>query len=680
MRLQLTDFFQYDTLTNSQKQAVDKLERFLWSKDDVFILKGYAGTGKTFLLEQLSHYLRGHDYPFQFLAPTGRAAKIIHLRTKQPAVTIHREIYHMDAEKTKINDQDNETYKLVFSLKNLDLPRKMVFIVDESSMVSDTTNETETLQFGSGKLLTDLFEYVNAKASDRKIIFIGDSAQLPPVNSSTSPALNKDYISSQFHLSTQEFEMTDVFRQKQDSGILEVATSIRKQLAAKEFESIHITPNQEDITEIPIEDTLPIFQKYYSPSREDSIIVIAQTNDSVYKYNRAIRKSLGFQRDTVQSGDRLLIIKNTMIEGMPLFNGDFVQVEHVSENPEVRHVFIRLSKKFTLSFRDLILSLQTPSGEKVKIMCKVFENILYSNDREVGEEELRALIVDFRHRNPHLRPNSSLFMEKLLADPYFNAVKAKFGYAITCHKSQGGEWKQVIVDFRYTNNYFSQDYFRWAYTSLTRSKQQVYAIYPPALDRYISKEEAESQIEDFLTRVKGDLEQYDIKLIDTQEHNYHFILFLQTERGISRVAIYYNSKFIITNVRVIGGSDSKESSFLIEFMDDYKGQSILSENQQLEKERGKSQKIDFNTVDHVSLEKAIEEKVIPFMMGRLSFQSGHLQKQANVVKLTGVVEGCAISINFYVNQKGQFTKIYVEKGQAILPSDMVQKIEELIVR
>lgn len=276
-------------LTQSQIEAANSLDRFFNGNKNCFILKGYAGTGKTTLLYGISRYLSSRNRNFILMAPTGRAAKVIADKTKFDAFTIHKSVYSMDdlKEYKETKEDGSETFKYFFGLQNNDETTNTVYIVDESSMVSNQYSEGEFFRFGSGFLLSDLLKYISftTPKMSRQILFIGDSAQLPPVNMNFSPALDKKFLTElPYNLSVEEIEMTDVARQKQHSGILINATSIREQITDKRFNKIRIETEYENIN--PIQH-IEIVDKYLScieSQHGNNIVIVAYSNKSVQHY------------------------------------------------------------------------------------------------------------------------------------------------------------------------------------------------------------------------------------------------------------------------------------------------------------------------------------------------------------------------------------------------------------
>lgn len=490
--LRLTDFFS-SQLTADQKRAIARLDDFLMGDVPIFLLKGYAGTGKTFLLTGLVKYLIARQYNFRLMAPTGRAARVLQKETHAKAATIHRTIYRLEQtqELPPEDADDNVSFKHYFEIRANEDMVNTVYIVDESSMISDLENdETEFLKFGSDRLLHDLLEYVNPGSAglQRKIIFVGDTAQLPPVGSPDSPALNADYLTTTYRLPVQEFTLTDVVRQKAGSGILSVATTLRNAIRTQKFHTFAVDDTPDDITSVRPGAFMPTFLKASGNRIDGSTIIITHSNRAALEYNREIRAHLFPQARHIMPGDKIIVVRNSYHHRRTLFNGEFGKVLKVSEQVETKVISFNIrgggKKKITLHFRDVDLRFWEVDGSKFDVSSKIIDSLLDSPQRGLTPEEARALYVDFKMRHPKLKPNTKPFQDALLDDPYFNALQIKFGYAITCHKAQGGEWPHVLVDFDTSQGKTNEAFFRWAYTAVTRAQKHLYAINAPHFNRF----------------------------------------------------------------------------------------------------------------------------------------------------------------------------------------------------
>jgi len=479
-------------LTNDQTELVLELERFINSSSSVFLLKGYAGTGKTFMMKGLTDFFVNTNRSFKMAAPTGRAAKVISQKTKHKAYTIHKSIYSSkDLKEFKTKDESGtETFKFYYELKNNEDPLNTVYIIDESSMLSNVYSEGEFFRFGSGYLLKDLLKFINIDNNDqdKKIIFIGDNAQLPPVNMNFSPALDSNYLKENYNIYSSEFELTEVLRQNTNSGILHNATKLRQSLKSNLFNQIDIETDFEDITKTKHEELLAKYLKACNNTIDDDTIIIAYSNSSVKEYNDFVRNHFFPNQKSVSVGDKIILVSNNYnYPQMELLNGDFGYVKEVSPTSENRT--IKLKKKNSknetieisvpLKFRNLVITFTDNDFQEQDIQCKIIENLLYSNQRDLSSDELKAIYIDFKIRNPKLKSGTKEFKDAIRSDVYFNSLRIKFGYAVTCHKAQGGEWKNTFLNCKTSMGYFNSSYFRWLYTGITRAKEILFTIDEP---------------------------------------------------------------------------------------------------------------------------------------------------------------------------------------------------------
>lgn len=484
-------FAEYE-LTPGQTNLIAELEEFLADKSTCFLLKGYAGTGKTFMMKGLTDFLSTNKRSFRISAPTGRAAKVISQKTKHKAYTIHKSIYSSkDLKEFKVKEEDGtETYKFYYDLKNNVDPANTVYIIDESSMLSNVYSEGEFFRFGSGYLLKDLINYINFDNNDhnKKIIFIGDNAQLPPVNMNFSPALDCKYLKENCYIESKEFELTEVVRQKADSGILHNATKIRESLKANLFNQLDIEINFKDINKTKHEELLSKYLQACNNSIDDETIIVAHSNSSVKEYNDFVRNHFFPNQQFLTVGDKVILVSNNYNhQKMELLNGDFGFVKQVSPVNESRVIKLKRKNRVgklveidvRLTFRNVMIAFTDEEQNKQDIECKIIENLLYSHNRDLSSDELKAIYIDFKIRNGSLKAGTKEFKDALRADPYFNALRIKFGYAVTCHKAQGGEWKNTFLNCKTSMGYFNSSYFRWLYTGITRAKENLFAIDEP---------------------------------------------------------------------------------------------------------------------------------------------------------------------------------------------------------
>ena len=475
--------FQDLTLTDDQRNALEKIEKFLSSDAQIFILKGYAGSGKTTLLKGLVRYLQEEEKQCQVMAPTGRAAKILRKKVGQGA-TIHKTIYALEdihTEHLENEETGEHSYLYHFPIRIEGDSKQRILIVDEASMVSNVKNEQEFFQFGTDILLADLLTYSRVRESHNKIIFVGDPAQLPPVGSPISQALNTDFF-EKLGLEYMQAEMTQVVRQG-NNLILKNATTIRK-VIEQPIKSELVLDYDDDFVKINIEDVTTQYTELFPMPELGQGVVIAYSNRQCLHYNQSIRSKIFPNTPDVIAGDILLINQNNYTKGVELFNGDMVKVLEVSDELVIRKnipVFEKgVKKPTTLTFRGVKL---LPEGSDTIVECYIIDSLLNSIDRDLNPIEKRALFVDFviRFREKYgdkYKEGSREFKEALKNDPYFNALRVKYGYAITCHKSQGGEWDTTFVDY-YGRTGLKNDALRWSYTATTRAVKRCYAANAP---------------------------------------------------------------------------------------------------------------------------------------------------------------------------------------------------------
>lgn len=483
-------------LTPGQDEVVIHLGNFLDSNShDVFLLKGHAGTGKTFLIHALVKLLQAQRRTYALSAPTGRAAKVIQEKTQADASTIHGMIYDFD----KIDEhktegvEGSETYKLIVRMSVNDAPADTVFITDEASLISDQYSEAEFFQFGSGHVLRDLMYFVNFDNNEhrKKLILIGDDAQLPPVGMTFSPALSKGYLVENFGVRVFEYELSDVVRQKADSGILRNVQPLRESLKRGVFNKLAFDTKLADVDRVSIEQVVSTFLEASGNRVNNSSVVITRSNAEAGMFNRSIRERLFLNQPEAAPGDKLMVVKNTKVSGIRIANGDFAFVRSISDDRKVRRVTLRRKNEKTaaveevpveLSFREAELGLRLVDGSAVFVTTNILENLLYEDRPQLSSDENKALYVDCCQRYAKLRKDPHAFRQALMNDPFFNALRVKFGYAITCHKAQGSEWDTAIVSCNSLGNPLAADNFRWLYTACTRAKSQLFLLDPPRIE------------------------------------------------------------------------------------------------------------------------------------------------------------------------------------------------------
>ncbi|GJM62354.1 DEAD/DEAH box helicase [Persicobacter diffluens] len=481
------------TLTKGQAEFFEKFKAFIKSKEtEVMILKGYAGTGKTFLVQQLLEWLDTREREYRLMAPTGRAAKVLGTKAQEPAYTIHKSIYSfslMEEERGGKKGKHLGNVKYHYRTRQNDDVGNTVYIVDEASMVNDTANDGEMYQFGSGRLLQDFIKYSKQEPEKgtcrRKILFVGDPGQLPPVGASFSCALSKDYLRETYELNCESFQLTEVVRQGKDSGILEYATQLRNHLRGEGLRPA-FNFSLSDVHRAPRENIVDYYDRAQKKSGLEEVILVTFSNRLALQYNQAIRQQLFPHQHGLQIGDRLMLCTNNYAYEVELLNGDFARV--IDMDPEAEEEAVRVDvfdpetknwskQEVVLRFRDVFLEVIDSEGEAQEIEGKIIDSLLDSPNRDITALERKALYQHFRNRYPKLKPGSKKFNEKLGEDPYFNALRLKYGYAITGHKAQGGEWQFVFVDFEGTQYMRDEkESIRWSYTAVTRAKGHLLVV------------------------------------------------------------------------------------------------------------------------------------------------------------------------------------------------------------
>ena len=503
--------FPHITLNSDQQNAVEKIETFLQNEDKVFLLKGYAGSGKTTLLKGIVEYLESMGKAFQLMAPTGRAAKVIRQKTGKDASTIHKGIYSFsDVEELKDKD-GKETGKQVFfyTVNTNENVSGSVLIIDEASMISDIESVRETVVFGSGHLLSDLLAYARIlePGNNTKVIFIGDPAQLPPVGMNSSPALSEDYLKEKLELDIQTTELKMVVRQRADNGILNAATLLRTSMQAGYFNDFDLRQNGKDIFNPVYSD----FLREYKAAGSNKI-VITYSNKAAQFLNTLIRKDRFGEDLPVQESDILIAGANNYAGGV--LNGEFAVVAKVSPNPERRQIAIRNKGQVELVWR--AVELVFPDDTNKTVSGYILENFLYG-DNQTDDLVQQALQVDFRSRYPELKPRTTEFLTQMKQDKYCNPLKMKYGYAVTCHKAQGGEWEKAFVFWDYgvsgDVNFFEEaqksngrthdGFYRWAYTAITRASEKLYCINPPYFNSFSGMTFAGAEVQSALESISG---------------------------------------------------------------------------------------------------------------------------------------------------------------------------------
>ncbi len=445
--------------TDDQSAALKKIASYITenNNDIIFILTGYAGTGKTSVISSVVKTLDLLRMRSVLLAPTGRAAKVLGSYAGRHAYTIHKKIYRQKSSKDGMGS---------FTLDR-NLAKNTYFIVDEASMISNTSSET-TL-FGSGKVLDDLIEYVYS-GTDCKLILVGDGAQLPPVGSVLSPALDTSALSDYgFGLITAE--LRQVVRQSETSGVLMNATRVRMQITENDMVHPSIDClNYKDVIRVSGEELIDEISASYGTCGLEGTIIVVNSNKQANRYNEGIRNRIFYREEEISTGDMVMVVKNNYFlveddEEGPGFiaNGDIAEVKKIRKFEE-RYGF-RFAE-MTLWFPDLEFEVES------KVIIDVLHLDTPSLPAEKNSELFHNVLADYLHLTTRRKQ-----YEAVRNDPWFNALQIKFAYAVTCHKAQGGQWERVFIDQgMFNKKEISMDYLRWFYTALTRSTDRVYLV------------------------------------------------------------------------------------------------------------------------------------------------------------------------------------------------------------
>jgi len=458
----LIKYFKH-TPTPDQEELIDKLAVFLlcFKHRPLFLLKGYAGTGKTTMVSSLVQILPALKHSFMLLAPTGRAAKVLANYSGKKAFTIHKKIYRISTKK--------DGGILLLLQKNYH--KNAIFIVDEASMIPDDSKQGNSTLFSNNNLLDDLINYVYS-GEKCKLIFIGDTAQLPPVGISLSPALDREYLKSNYSFSFYEHELKQVVRQSLDSGILLNATKIRMKIAEQNntFPFFNLK-NKSDVIKILGSDLEESLLDNYSFGNEEDTIIVCRSNKRANIFNQEIRKRILFREGEISSGDYLMVVKNNYFWLSPDSSAGFIANGDIVEILKIKDIY----DLYGFRFADVSIRLIDYPEEKeidVKIMLSTImaetPSLSYKENGKFFDEVLKDYL-DIPQRRARV--------EKVKNNPHFNALQVKFAYALTCHKSQGGQWKNVFVDQGYiTDEMINTEFMRWLYTALTRATKKLFLI------------------------------------------------------------------------------------------------------------------------------------------------------------------------------------------------------------
>ncbi|MCC8036238.1 MAG: AAA family ATPase [Rikenellaceae bacterium] len=446
------------TPTIGQKKIIDRMAVWLCGDDpgNIFILNGYAGTGKTTLVGALVAALKANGMKSVLLAPTGRAAKIMARYTGEKAYTIHKKIYRQK----KLTDPESG-----FSL-DYNRESDTLFIIDEASMLTDRGSDHV---FGSGSVLEDLVKYVRSGKRCR-LMMIGDNAQLPPVGHDTSPALDPGMMSC--FGAVEYASLDEVVRQHEDSGILFNATLIRCMLEAGIYQPPLFDLSFDDVASLVGGEFLEKVEECYLRYGKDETIIITRSNKRAGRFNEGIRRNVLFSEEELETGDMLMVVKNNYFYGPK--EGDS-RMEFIANGDIAKLVRLRrIQELYGFTFADA--TLEFPDYEGADVQCRLMLDTLTSDSPSLSREDNTRLFRAVEEDYAEITVRKKRY-KAVIENPHFNALQVKFAYAVTCHKAQGGQWKAVFIDkMLFGEEQMSRDLMRWLYTAVTRATERLYFV------------------------------------------------------------------------------------------------------------------------------------------------------------------------------------------------------------
>lgn len=444
--------------TSDQSHLIDLLSEFIANNNEreIMVIKGYAGTGKTNMVAALSKTLPSFKWRSVLLAPTGRAAKVLSGYSQKTAQTIHKKIFR------KVPTHDGG---VMFSLGE-NLHRNTIFIVDEASMIGMDNPNSESVY---ASLLESLFEYVFS-GDNCKLLLVGDTAQLPPVGSNESPALNIEFLKAAYHLNIKYIELKQVARQQDASGILKNATHLRECIS-NEIDDFPKLQPYKDVVRLSGDELEDALNSAYSKYGFNDVLIVTRSNKRANLFNQSVRNRIRYMDDDLCGGDLMMVVKNNYFwldeksEAGFIANGDSLQVRKILGRKEL----------YGFNFAECVVELcDYPNAPELTL--NLLMDAVNTDSSALTKEQQQAL---FEHVMEDVadEPIKGIRMAYLKNNPFYNALQVKFNYAVTCHKAQGGQWPCVFIDQGYlTKEMLNVEYIRWLYTAFTRATEKVYLM------------------------------------------------------------------------------------------------------------------------------------------------------------------------------------------------------------
>ena len=452
------------TPTAEQKKLIDALGQYLTSGDQsaVFLINGYAGTGKTTVIGALVRTLRRLELPCVLMAPTGRAAKVMSRYAGADAYTVHKTIYR----ERRAGGAEDSRFDLNFNKSH-----DTLYIIDEASMLTGraASFNGESTVFGTGDLLEDMFDYIRL-GRNNKVILVGDQAQLPPVGYDRSPALDPEYMAK--YGTVWYFTLSEVVRQQNDSGILHNATVVRGMIEARLADIPQFDLNFPDIARIDGRELIDEIDSCYGRYGQSETAIITRSNKRANHYNQGIRRTILDYDEEIASGDMLMVVKNNYhyVERDPNAAMDFIA------NGDIARVHRIYKTREKYGFRFAYAELEFPDYDDYSLECWLLLDALHSDAPGLSREQQSQLFLAVEEDYAEIKQKGKRY-KAVMGDEFFCALQVKFAYAITCHKAQGGQWSAIFLDVAlFGNEPMTIELLRWLYTAVTRATERLYLV------------------------------------------------------------------------------------------------------------------------------------------------------------------------------------------------------------